>query len=136
PPPAHVVEPVEEKRVVPEKKTGSLKVTSTPSGAQLLIDGRSYGQTPMTIPSLNPGVHTMVLRAGGGSITRKVTIKVGQTAVASEAIFSGWLAIYSAIPMKISLNGKAADVSSDGRIMTAPGSYEVAMVSETFNYRG
>src|SRR5204863_3800987 len=32
PPPAHVVEPVEEKRVVPERKTGSLKVTSTPSG--------------------------------------------------------------------------------------------------------
>ena len=53
-----------------------------------------------------------------------------------RAIFSGWVAIYSAIPMTISLNGKVTAPGSDGRIMTAPGSYEVTLVNEQFNYHG
>jgi hypothetical protein len=133
--PAHVVEPVD-KPFVEEKITGSLKVVSTPAGAHLLVDGRTYGDTPITIPALEPGVHTLVLRISTGSITRRVTIRAGQTAVASEAFFSGWLAIYSAIPMEVSLNGKPAAAASDGRIMTPPGSYEVTLVNERFNYHG
>jgi hypothetical protein len=135
PAPTHAVEPVE-KPFVEVKTTGSLKVVSTPAGARVLVDGRSYGQTPVTIPNLEPGQRTLILRVGGGSITRKITIRAGQTAVTSEAIFSGWIAIYSAVPMTVSLNGKPAAAGSDGRIMTPPGTYEVAMVNDQFNYHG
>ena len=133
--PAHVVQPVE-KPFVEVKSTGALKVTSTPAGARLLVDGKSYGQTPVTVPNLEPGQHTIVLRTSSGSITRKVTIRAGQTAVAAEAIFSGWVALYSAIPMTVSLNGKPAEAGSDGRIMTPPGTYEVSLVNEQFNFHG
>ena len=135
PPPAHVVEPVAP-QFVKEKTTGALKVASTPTGARLLVDGRSYGATPLTIPSLEAGVHTLVLRTGAGSVTRRVTVKAGQTAVASEAIFSGWLAVYSSLPMTISLNGKPASAGAEGRILTPPGSYEVSLVNDRFNYHG
>jgi hypothetical protein len=88
------------------------------------------------VPNLEPGQHTIVLRTSSGSITRKVTIRAGQTAVAAEAIFSGWVALYSAIPMTVSLNGKPAEAGSDGRIMTPPGTYEVSLVNEQFNFHG
>jgi hypothetical protein len=109
-------------------------VESTPVGAQLLVDGRSYGATPLTVPDLKPGVHTIVLRTSAGSVTRRITVRAGQTAIASEAIFSGWLAIFSPIPLDVSLNGKLAPLAEDGRIMTAPGSYTVQLASERFTY--
>src|SRR5205823_274821 len=72
--PAHAVEPVEPP-VVAQKTTGSLKVASTPVGAHLLVDGRNYGKTPVVIPDLRPGVHTLVLRTSSGSVTRRITIR-------------------------------------------------------------
>jgi PEGA domain len=132
PPPVHAVEPVEPPIV--EKVGGALKIDSTPVGAEALIDGHSYGKTPLTIPDLRPGVHTLVLRTGAGSVTRRVTIKAGQTAISSEAIFAGWLAIFSPIPVEVSLNGRRAPVAENGRIMTAPGTYRVDLVNARFNY--
>jgi hypothetical protein len=127
------VVPVQPKVAV-ARKVGDLKVESTPVGAALFLDGRRYGETPRTISDLQPGVHTLVLRATGGSVTRKVTIRAGQTTTASEAIFSGWLAIFSAIPVDVSLNGKQATVADDGRILTAPGVYRVELTNQRLNY--
>ena len=39
--------------------TGSLSVTTTPSGALVYIDGQMKGITPATIPGLSPGTHSI-----------------------------------------------------------------------------
>jgi len=41
--------------------TGSLSVTTSPSGALVYIDGKMKGITPATIPGLAPGTHTIRL---------------------------------------------------------------------------
>lgn len=44
--------------------TGTLAISSNPSGAQVLIDGRVVGNTPLNL-TLRPGRYTVVLRLGG-----------------------------------------------------------------------
>jgi hypothetical protein len=119
---------------VAESKFGTLKVESTPAGAQITLDGESRGVTPQTITNLAPGGHELVLHSASGAINRHVTIKAGQTAIASEAIFAGWLAIFAPIKLDISLNGVATAPTDDGRFMIAPGTYKVNMVSSRFNF--
>jgi hypothetical protein len=46
-------------------ETGSLYIRSDPSGADLWIDSRYYGQTPGTVGDLNPGSYDILLRKSG-----------------------------------------------------------------------
>ena len=46
---------------VVEKRVGRLQVTSTPSGAEVVLDGKRHGRTPATIQDLDVGLHTLVL---------------------------------------------------------------------------
>jgi hypothetical protein len=135
--PALTVEPVNIEPFIKivEKRVGSLQVESTPQGAEVIVGGRKYGKTPVTIPDLEVGAHTLVIKSTAGTITRKVTVKANETAVVTEAIFSGWLAIFSPIPIKVVVDGKAVTLTEDGRLMTAPGKHVVELISERFNYR-
>ena len=120
---------------VVEQRVGSLKIDSTPEGAEAIIDGRSYGKTPLTVPDLEVGTHSLVLKSTAGTITRRVTIKNNQTTLLSEAIFSGWLAIFSPIPVSVVIDGNPVNLTDDGRLMTTPGKHVVELISERFNYR-
>jgi hypothetical protein len=135
--PALIVQPVNQQPFIEvvEQRVGSLKVESTPDGAEATVDGRRYGKTPLTIPDLEVGVHTLVLKGAAGTITRRVTIKSNQTTLLAEAIFSGWLAIFSPIPITVAIDGKPVSLTEDGRVMTTPGKHVVELVSERFNYR-
>jgi len=137
PPPPLTVEPVEVEPFIEvvEKRVGRLQVESTPSGAEALVDGRSYGKTPITIPSLEVGNHTLVLKSGAGTITRRVSIKANETTRLAEAIFSGWLAIFSPFPVAIVVDGKPVSLTDDGRLMVSPGRHRVELISERFGYR-
>ncbi|MGB3458852.1 MAG: PEGA domain-containing protein [Halobacteriota archaeon] len=64
--------------------TGSIKVTSSPSGAKIYVDTylgwSSKGQTPNTITSVSPGDYTIKLTlAGYQDWTKEVQVKGGST---------------------------------------------------------
>jgi hypothetical protein len=60
-------------------ETGSLDLDSSPTGADVWLDNRYYGETPLVIGSLSPGTHTMTLRkAGFEDLKQDVTITAGQ----------------------------------------------------------
>jgi len=44
---------------------GTLKLTSSPSGAEVYLDNQYRGSTPCTIPDVEPGSHTLELRSSG-----------------------------------------------------------------------
>jgi hypothetical protein len=46
---------------------GSLRVTSTPVGAEVLVDGKPRGVTPLTLTDLSLGHHEVELKGEGGS---------------------------------------------------------------------
>ena len=136
--PALVVQPVvnpEPFIEVVEQRVGSLKIESIPEGAEVIVDDKSHGRTPMTILDLEVGQHTLVLKSGAGTITRRFTIKNNTTTILSESIFSGWLAIFSPIPVSVIVDGTPVNLTDEGRVMTTPGRHVVEFVSERFNYR-
>jgi CheY-like chemotaxis protein len=120
---------------VVEQRVGSLKIESTPEGAEAIVDGKSYGKTPLMIPDLEVGSHTLVLKSAAGQISRRVTIKNNQTTMVAEAIFSGWLAIFSPIPVSVVVDGTPVNLTDEGRVMTTPGKHVVELISDRFNYR-
>ena len=69
----------------PEASTGTIRVTSTPSGATVVVGGRQMGTTPLSIRGVAPGRHDVsILRSGYESVTRSVTVRgdgVFETAV-------------------------------------------------------
>lgn len=120
---------------VVEERVGSLKVESTPAGAEVIVDGKSYGATPMTVPDLAVGAHKLELKGSAGTITRRVTIKANQTTMLTEAIYSGWMAIFSPIPVKVVVDGQPVNLTEDSRVMISPGRHTVEFISDQFNFR-
>lgn len=71
-------EPGDAPRAAAEVQRGSIRVTSDPAGAAVLLDGRSVGQTPVTVDGLAPGQYALsVQRSGYEPATRRVTLRPG-----------------------------------------------------------
>ena len=65
---------------------GQLLLSSFPTGAQVVIDGKAAGQTPLEV-ALPPGPHQITLSAAGmGDETRTVTIVKGKSVYISKDI--------------------------------------------------
>lgn len=115
--------------------TGTLKVTSDPTGAQVLVDGRPRGETPVEIGDLSVGRHTVVVRSDAGSVTERVTIRADEPATLDVLIYPGWLAVFAPVDVEIFERGQRLGSSSDGRIVVPPGRHEVQIVNEDYGYR-
>ena len=69
---------------------GSLVIESRPTGAQVTLDGRPAGVTPLTIASVAPGRHTVVITAAGMKpVTSTVVIKAGERARVAASLERG-----------------------------------------------
>jgi hypothetical protein len=58
------------------RQTGSISVTSEPSGSQVSIDGAVRGETPLTI-ALDAGAHTVVVGTGEQARSQDVSVTRG-----------------------------------------------------------
>ena len=71
----------------PSQAYGNLQVSSSPSGADIYIDGNYYGHTPRTVGNLVPGSHSVLLRlAGYQDWTGMVSIVAGSTTTISPSL--------------------------------------------------
>jgi hypothetical protein len=60
--------------------TGSISVTSSPSGATVHLDGVNRGTTPAVMTGIPTGIHTVLLKKTGYSDSSKnVTVNLGKT---------------------------------------------------------
>ncbi len=85
-----------EEEELEEATAAVLIVQSEPSEAEVLLDGVSVGQTPLTVEEPALGEHALVLRKRGyQDIARTVTIEEGKESLVEEtlAAFSGTLEI-------------------------------------------
>jgi len=58
---------------------GALDVDSRPRGATVSVDGRSVGVTPLLVPKLSPGVHSVLIQlAGHRTVSHKVSVIAGK----------------------------------------------------------
>lgn len=74
----------------PEPIYGSMDIQSVPIGAKIVIDGKDYGETPITIENLLEGEHTVQLsKSDHASVVKQVYIKEGVTANLNETLPNG-----------------------------------------------
>jgi hypothetical protein len=120
---------------------GDLQVRTDPSGAKVSVDGQLRGVTPLTIPGLAPGSHTVVLENDLGSVNEDVTIQPGTTAslvvpmkTPQGAPVSGWISITAPAELQIYENQRLLGSSRADRIMVATGRHEIEFSNDALGY--
>lgn len=92
----------------PSPKVGSLKIISTPLDAEITLNGKSYGITPITIKDLLIGDYNLTIsKLGHASVVKTINIAEGKTTEVNETLSSGMEVTIASIPSgsKFSLNG-------------------------------
>ena len=128
--PAPVATPVE----VP--KVGTIALTTQPAGAHVLLDGKAVGDTPLTLADVAAGKHTLTLVTTAGSVKKTVRVEVGKTATVDVPIYSGWIAVFSPVPLDITENGRAIGTTEQGRLMLSPGLHQLTLSNKELGYKG
>ena len=134
PPPAARTPQTPARAPAPGSKNGSLDISSTPSGAQVWIDGKMRGNTPLKIADISAGRHTIELKSTAGNVQRTVTVEAGKTAAVEESIFSGFLALYSPIEVVVTEGGRRLQFDERSQTMMVPGRHELRVVSQALGY--
>ena len=69
------------------EKTGSVTITSSPSGAEVYLDKEYHGTTPTTMNGVPPGKHTVEIRERGyNTWSQEVTVSSGSTTSVSASL--------------------------------------------------
>jgi hypothetical protein len=65
----------------PGARAGSLVVDSRPRGARVTLDGKDVGQTPLRLPNVSVGTHSVRIELDGyRGVTSQVVVKPGEQA--------------------------------------------------------
>lgn len=125
----------------PAAASGTLQITSDPSRAALVVDGVTRGVTPLTLPDLAAGVHTIAVRFAGATVEQRVDVAQGNTAsvhiVAPQpsATAAGWLAVDVASPLQIFEQDRLVGTTNIGRLLLPPGQHVLDFVSDELGFR-
>jgi archaellum component FlaG (FlaF/FlaG flagellin family) len=125
----------------PAAATGTLQITSDPARAALIVDGVTRGVTPLTLPDLSAGPHTITVRFAGGTVEQRVDVPQGTSAsvhvVAPQTPVSapGWLTVDVASPLQIFEQDKLVGTTNIGRLLLPPGVHVLDFVSDELGFR-
>ncbi|HEY0613614.1 MAG TPA: PEGA domain-containing protein [Candidatus Elarobacter sp.] len=115
--------------------TGSLYVTTLPSGVDVWIDGTYVGRTPLVLSALAAGHHTVGLaKTAWSPLQLDVSVVAGQTTLSSTKLetaragfrLPGSIAVHGLVPEATFVDGIPASPSKDGTIPVPAGTHEVA----------
>ena len=134
PTPKPIVETTPVRPLAAQKATGGLRVSSTPAGAEVLVDGKARGVTPLRLTDLSPGRHEVTLTSDAGTVRRSVTVAANETAAIDEAIFSGWITVYAPFDVAIVESGRVLRPDDRNQIMLSAGTHELRLTNRALGY--
>jgi hypothetical protein len=114
---------------------GRLQVESSPTGAQVSIDGKERGVTPLTVEGLTAGSHKVVVHGKDGSVQQTVAINAGEITRLSESIYSGWLHVTAPFEVQLSEGTSSIRLDDSNQVLLAPGPHDVRFENRTFGLR-
>ena len=121
---------------------GQLQIRTEPAGAAVSVDGVARGKSPLTIPNLAAGEHTVAVESDRGSVKQSVTIEAGATASlvvpltpVENAPVSGWISVSAPVSVQLFENKQLIGTSQSDRVMVSAGRHEIEIVSEPLGYR-
>jgi archaellum component FlaF (FlaF/FlaG flagellin family) len=116
------------------KPVGRLVVESDPSGARVLIDGKVRGTTPVAVPDLSVGPHTVTIESDKGSVRRNVEVTSERETTVSETIFSGFLKVFAPFEVTISEGGRGLRLDDRNAVMLPPGPHELRFENKDLGF--
>jgi PEGA domain len=124
----------------PRPRTGRLVVRSDPSGAQVFVDGRLYGVTPLTLESVRTGEHRIVLKRNATELEQILRVEPGSTMsvvapMQSSATPFGWVAIASPVEVEVFEDGARLGTSRRRQIILEAGPHTLELVNEDLGFR-
>ena len=115
-------------------KTGGLSIESQPAGASVLLDGTNVGVTPLKLESVAPGRHAVTITNGTATVKRTVRIEAGRALSMDVPIYSGWVSVFSPIPLDIASGGQTLGNTDTGKIMLPPGKHVLTLSNREFGF--
>jgi PEGA domain-containing protein len=119
----------------PADGKGQIIITTEPAGARVLLDGKTVGDSPLTIDAV-PGRHTVTLMSSSGPVKRTVRVTAGKSITLDVPVFSGFLAIFGPVVMNVSEDGKSLGTTEESRLMLAPGHHRLTLTNRELGYNG
>jgi PEGA domain len=119
---------------------GRLVIRSEPAGAQVVINGRPYGVTPLRLVNVVPGEHNIELRRDGTEVRQTVRVEPGVTVsvvapLKTDGRASGWVAIDSPIEIDLFEGGSLLGTSRSRQIMVHAGTHNIQFVNEPTGFQ-
>jgi len=102
--------------LVPLVQNGLLQISSNPPGAQVVLNGRVVGNTPLNL-TVQPGRYDLELRLGGyQSFRASVTVGNGQTIPVNAILqaLRGTLEVFTNVEARIFLDGREIGQTQSG----------------------
>ncbi len=114
--------------------TGGLVIDSQPSGAKVTLDGAEVGLTPLKLDAVLAGRHTIAIVTATGTVRRSVRVEAGKLVTLDVPVYSGWLSVFSPIPLEVSSEGKSIGHTDTGKIMLPPGRHLLTLSNSGFGF--
>jgi hypothetical protein len=122
--------------------TGALRVETDPPGQLVVVDGVRAGTSPVTVPSLATGRHSVVVRGARGEVRRTVAVESGETVslvlsavAAPAAVTAGWLSVDTPVLLQVRENGKLLGTTESERLMLPAGDHELELTNPALGFR-
>ena len=115
--------------------TGSLMIESQPAGARVSIDGVDVGVTPLKLDAVAVGRHTVAVTTATASVNRSVRVEADRLISVDIPVYSGWISVFSPIPLEIAVAGKTIGNTDTGKILLPPGRHVVTLSNRELNFR-
>lgn len=116
-------------KVALERDYGSLFVAATGLADQVSVDGQKYGRSPVEIPRLAAGVHTLTVTAEGYKpATRQVTVAAGsrqEVRVPLERLSGSLYVADVGVPAQVFLDGRGVGAPPKEIVDLTPGVHRV-----------
>lgn len=117
-------------------KTGQARITSTPAGARVSIDGLAHGSTPLIVSTLAAGRHNVVIVSDSGTVSAPLSISPGETTEMDVPVFPGWVSVLAPVELQIYEGERLLGTTEGEKLLVAPGKHTLTFVSEPLGYRG
>ena len=126
----------------PAQASGELLVRTDPLGASVTVDGQYVGRSPVSVPDLAAGTHTVVLQHDIGTLTERVLIEDGRTASlvvsmggTQKSAAAGWIRLDVPAEVQVFENGRRIGASDLERIMLPVGRHDLEFVNDALGFR-
>ena len=124
----------------PAGRTARLSIATEPPGAQVAIDGRPRGFSPVTVEDLTAAEHGVTVTSTSGSVERRITLEAGAT---KELVFSlprsaaavgGWVSLASPFQVELFEGGELIGTSGTTRVMLPVGRHDLVLKNASVGY--